>query len=87
MSTPLEGIIRPFQSEDVTPQKFTRPGQGSVPMVRLQIGYTGQVKTLGWSMSSTESFKLGQRHKESAPTASQALTAALDEVHTQVSGG
>jgi len=77
MSVPLEGIIRPFADRDVTPSKFTKPGQGSTPMVRLQIGYVGQVKTLGWSMSATTTTKMGQAHHESPPTSSASLQKQL----------
>lgn len=77
MSVPLEGIIRPYQDADITPTPFTRPGQGSTPMVRLQIGYVGSIKTLGWSMSGTTTTKMGQAHHENPPTTSPALQAQL----------
>lgn len=77
MSTPLEGIIRPFADQDVTPDKYTKPGQGSVPQVRLLIGAVGQVKTLGFSMSATTTFKMGQAHHEAPPSNSASLQKAL----------
>lgn len=83
MSTPLEGIIRPFTDQDVTPSPYTKPGQGSKPQIRLQIGYVGQVKTLGFSMSSTVTYKMGQAHTETAPANSESLQFAL----SQAAGG
>lgn len=79
MATPLEGIIRPFQDQDVTPTPYTKPGQGSVPQIRLQIGYVGQVKTLSFSMSATTTFKMGQAHTETPPNNSQSLQNKLSK--------
>ena len=83
MSTPLEGIFGPFLPHDVTPQRFTKPGQGSAPMVRVAVGYVGTVKTLGFSMSATTTSKMGQPHKERPPANSEALQAEL----VKASGG
>lgn len=79
MSVPIEGIVRPFQDQAVTPSPFTKPGQGSTPMIRLQIGYVGSVKTLGWSMSATTTFKMGQAHHESPPSSSASLQQQLQQ--------
>jgi hypothetical protein len=79
MSTPLEGIIRPFSDQSVEPSGYTKPGQGSAPMVRLQIGFVGEVKALGWSMSATTTFKMGQAHHEVPPNQSAALQTALQQ--------
>jgi hypothetical protein len=79
MSTPLEGIIRPFSDQNVQPSPYTKPGQGSTPQIRLQVGYVGQVKTLGWSMSATTTFKMGQAHTESAPQNSESLQFAMQQ--------
>ncbi len=83
MSAPIEGIIGPFLPQDVTPQRYTKPGQGSTPMVRIAIGYVGTVKTLGFSMSATTTSKMGQSHNENPPTSSESLQAKL----SQASGG
>lgn len=83
MSTPLEGIIRPFQDRDVSPSPFTKPGQGSHPMVRVQIGYTGTVKTYSFHVSATVTTKMGQIHKEGAPDYSQAVGGFLKQNWTQ----
>jgi hypothetical protein len=77
--TAIEGIIRPFADRDVTPDKFTKPGQGSTPQIRLQIGYVGQVKTLGFSMSATTTFKMGQAHSETSPNNSESLQYAMQQ--------
>lgn len=77
MTIPLEGIIGPFLPQDVTPQRFTKPGQGSTPMVRIAVGYVGTVKTLGFSMSATTTSKMGQAHIEQAPTNSESLQTQL----------
>jgi hypothetical protein len=77
MSTPLEGIIP--QPIDVTPQRFTKPGQGSTPMVRIAVGYVGAVKTLGFSYSATATTKMGQAHKEQSPTNSESMQQALQK--------
>ena len=73
MSTPLEGIIRPYQDETITPTPFTKPGAAREPMVRLQIGYSGSIKTLSWSMSASQTTKMGQAHYEAPPTSSASL--------------
>jgi hypothetical protein len=77
MSTAIEGIIRPFADQDVTPTGYQKSSQGSTPLIRIQIGYTGQVKTLGFSMSATTTFKMGQAHHETPPTNSAALQTQL----------
>lgn len=79
MSTPLEGIIRPFADQDVTPSPFTRAGQGSTPMVRLQIGYVGSIKTYSWNVSITQTTKMGQAHHETNPSNSAALQKQLQQ--------
>jgi hypothetical protein len=73
MSTPLEGIVGPFIPNDVGPVPYTNPGAGSHPMVRLSIGAKGAIKTLGWTVSITETYYMGQKHAESTAGGSQAL--------------
>lgn len=77
MSTPLEGIVGPFIPNDVGPVPYTNPGAGSHPMVRISVGAKGTLKTLGWTLSITETYFMGQKHTENAPDASQALQDAL----------
>lgn len=79
MSTPLESIVRPFAEHDVFPAPFTKPGASGSQMVRIQIGFQGSVKTMGFSFSVTQSSVMGQAHKEKAPTNSNALKQKLTE--------
>jgi hypothetical protein len=46
-------------------------------MVRIPIGTKGQIKTLGWTVSITETYFMGQKHTENPPDASKALQDAL----------
>jgi hypothetical protein len=87
MATPLEGVVRPFADADVTPTKFTRPGAASVPMVHVKVGFTGSVKTASWSVSTTITTKMGQKHVEKAPTWSDSLKQTLNQIAQGVSGG
>lgn len=64
MSVPMEGIIRPFVSRNVTPQQFTRPGAAAVPMVRIKIGFQGKIKTVSTNFSASITQKMGQVHRE-----------------------
>lgn len=82
MSTALEGIVRPFTDRDVTPTRYTEPGSGSVPPVRLQIGFRGQIKTLSWSISASVTFKMGQAHYEKPPNSE-----ALQKIVGAAAGG
>lgn len=79
MSTPLEGIIRPFSDRGVTPQPFTKPGAQQNQIVRIAIGYSGSIKTIGTSFSASISSKMGQAHREKAPASSQALQQIMSE--------
>lgn len=79
MSTPLEGIIRPFQDHDVFPTPFTKPGEQGSQMVRVAIGFQGAIKTMGMSFSVTSTSKMGQTHKEKAPVNSASLQRRLGE--------
>lgn len=68
MSTPIEGIVRPFADHNVFPTPFTKPGgSSSEQMVRVAIGFQGQIKTMGYSFSATMSSKMGQAHRETTP--------------------
>lgn len=79
MSTPLEGIVRPFQDHDVFPTPFTKPGEQGSQLVRVAIGYQGSIKTMGYSFSVTATSKMGQAHKEKPPANSAALQRRLSE--------
>ena len=55
MSNDLEGVVRPFQSNDVTPaQTYFNAGQIGVPNLHLQFGRGGQGKTMGGSFSAKQ---------------------------------
>ena len=56
MSQDLESIVRPFQTNDVTPaQTYYEPGQIGVPNVILRIGRGGSGKVMTGSYSANES--------------------------------
>lgn len=68
MSTPMEGIVRPFSDHNVFPAPFSKPGGGGGnQLVRVAIGFQGQIKTMGISFSATMTSKMGQAHKEKTP--------------------
>jgi len=77
MSVALETIVRPNTSDSITPVGFTKPGATGAPMVRIAVGFVGQIKTLGWSMSATSTTKMGQAHHENPPSNSGALQKQL----------
>lgn len=77
MSTPIEGIVRPFQTQTVTPTPFTKPGAQGSQMVRVAVGFQGAIKTTGYSFSLTYTSKMGQAHTEKPPDNSEALKAKL----------
>jgi hypothetical protein len=83
MSVALETIVNPNVSQPITPIGFTKPGAVGAPMVRIAVGFTGQVKTLGWSMSATATTKMGQAHHENPPSNSESLQKQL----AQAAGG
>jgi hypothetical protein len=74
--TDLESIIRPFVSPDVAPSPFHPAGAVGVPPVRVTIGLKGGGRTFSFSASASISFRMGNKHKEHAPT-SEALQNAL----------
>lgn len=76
----MEGIVRPFTDHNVFPTPFTKPGgSSSETMVRVAIGFQGQIKTMGISFSATMSSKMGQAHKETAPK-SQAVVKYMEDL-------
>jgi hypothetical protein len=77
MSVALETIVNPNVSRQITPTGFTKPGATGAPMVRIAVGYVGQIKSLGWSMSATSTTKMGQAHHENPPSNSEALQKQL----------
>lgn len=83
MSTPLESIVRPFSDPNVFPVRFTKPGTHGVGVVRVAIGFQGSVKTMGYSFSASLSTKMGQTHREGAPSGSASLTTRM----SQAAGG
>lgn len=79
MSTPMEGIVRPFADRNVSPTPFTRPGAQQNQMVRVAIGYSGTIKTLSTSFNATMTSKMGQAHREKSPDNSEALQKAMSD--------
>ncbi len=79
MSTPLESIVRPFADPNVFPVRFTKPGTHGTELVRVAIGFQGSVKTMGYSFSASLSTKMGQTHRESAPTNSHSLQIRMSQ--------
>lgn len=79
MSTPLEGIVRPFADRNVFPTPFTKPGTQGSQLVRVAIGFQGSIKTMGYSFSGTISSKMGQVHREQSQTGSEAITKAQSD--------
>jgi hypothetical protein len=75
--TDLETIVRPFASPDVAPQPFHPAGAVGVAPVRVTIGRKGGTRTFSFSASSTITFRMGNRHKETAP-ASESLQSVLN---------
>lgn len=63
----LEQIIRPFQTEDVTPIPYHQPGQSGQAPVRLSVGLKGGSKIFSYSLSGTTTSRLGAKHKENPP--------------------
>lgn len=66
MSAPLEGIFRPFETQDVGPTPFYPPGAVGVPPVRIAIGSIGGTRTFAYQGSLHETFYLGTIRTESA---------------------
>ena len=63
MSTEFEALVRPFQSNEVTPsQTYYMPGQIGVPNVILRLGRGGSGKILTGSYSYTQTFYCEQYH-------------------------
>lgn len=79
MSTPLESIVRPFTDKDVFPTPFTKPGERGSQMVRIIIGSSGSIKTMGMSASASMTTKMGQPHREKPPDNSASLQRRLGE--------
>lgn len=66
MSDPLEKIIRPFESGNVSPaQNYYPAGQIGVLNVKLQYGHrSGSGKTISGSFSESQSFYCANAHNE-----------------------
>lgn len=57
----IEGIVRPFQTPDVSPSKpFYTAGKAAPQIVRLQFGRGGGGRTFNGSESMTASFYMTQ---------------------------
>jgi hypothetical protein len=67
MTSDLESIVRPFQTNQITPaQTYYAPGQVGVPSVILRIGRGGSGKVLTGSYSYTASFYVDGSETEKA---------------------
>jgi len=75
----MEGMIRPFVGQDVTPTKEFVPGGQSAPPVRLTVGLIGGTKTFSYSGSSTLSNYMAAVHTEKASDAFDMSTGKLAE--------
>jgi hypothetical protein len=73
----MEGIVRPFVGQDVTPTKEYAPGGSSAPPVRLTLGLVGGSKTFSYSGSSSLSSYMAAVHTEKPSTAFDMATGKL----------
>jgi hypothetical protein len=73
----LEGVIRPFMGEQVTPQPFHPGNSASAPPVRLSVGLVGGSKTFAFSSSTTMSSYMAAVHTEKTSTAFDMTTGKL----------
>lgn len=73
----LEGIIRPFVGNDVTPTPFHPQNSNSAPPVRLAVGLIGGTKTFSFSNSTTLTSYMAAVHTEKASTAFDMSTGQL----------
>ena len=65
MSVEFESLVRPFQTNDVTPaQTYFVPGQIGVPNLRLNSGRSGQGKTFHSSISIKTTYYCHQYENE-----------------------
>ena len=63
MSTEFESLVRPFQTNEVTPSRtYFMPGEIGVPNVILRLGRGGGGKTLTGSFNYTQTFYCEQFH-------------------------
>lgn len=75
----MEGIIRPFVNEPVTPTPFHPGSSASVAPVRLTIGLVGGNKTFAWSHSTSLSSYMAQVHTEKPSDAFDMTTGKLKQ--------
>lgn len=73
----LEGIIRPFVGEQVSPQPFHQGNSQSAPPVRLSVGLVGGSKTFAFSSSATISSYMAAVHTEKTSSAFDMTTGQL----------
>lgn len=73
----LEGVIRPFVGQTVSPAPFHPAGATSAPPVRFAVGEIGGTKTFSWSHSSTLTSYMAAVHTEKASTAFDMSTGKL----------
>lgn len=63
----LEGVVRPFQNDGADATGFAKSGGKGTPSISRIIGYPGGTKTFGYTFDSTETYLMGNRHRERAP--------------------
>lgn len=73
----LEGIVRPFVGQDVTPVAVHNQGGRSAPPVRLTVGAIGGSRTFSFSGSSSISNYMAAVHTEKPSTAFDMTTGEL----------
>lgn len=75
--TTMEGIIRPFVGQDVTPKSILVPGAQPISPVRLVIGDRGGTKTFSYSGSAQLSSYMANVHTEKPSDAFDMSTGEL----------
>ena len=73
----LEGVIRPFMGDPVSPIPFHPGSSSSAPPIRLAVGLIGGTKTFAWSSSASLSSYMAAVHKEKSSTAFDMTTGKL----------
>lgn len=73
----LEGVIRPFTNDDVTPVPIHQDNGQSVPQVRLIVGLIGGTKTFSYTGSSSLTSYMAAVHTEKPSTAFDMTTGKL----------
>lgn len=73
----MEGIVRPFVGQDVTPTRVFPQGGRSAPPVHFTVGLRGGTKTFSFSGSSSISSYMAAVHTEKESDAFDMSTGEL----------